>query len=170
MLGLSASAIAERKAAALTATLLHLDQPLLFADGGEGTLGDSVADRDPIGHPEAAIEDKEERGTLRTALEHLPEVQREVVQRYFFDGELLRDIADSLGVTEARVSQVCTEALNALRAYFQTSFEGVTKVSDRAPGVRQRAAFISAVSSQSDWRSRLEAGAGEALLGDSISA
>ena len=88
-------------------------------------------------------------------------MQREVVERYFFGGEYLRDIAHSLGVTEARVSQIRAEALNAVRAYFGSAFEAVPEVPASAPGVRSRAAYVSAVSAQSTWRSRIDAGRGE---------
>jgi RNA polymerase sigma factor FliA len=83
---------------------------------------------------------------VRTAIACLNDVQRQVIERYFFGGEYLRDIADSLGVTEARVSQIRAEALNALRAYFGTSFEGVMEVAPDAPGLRRRAAYVARLS------------------------
>lgn len=157
-LGMDPGEVAERKAAAVTATLLHLDQPLPYPGAGEATLGESIADPDSDRLPDHALERQELRGTLRTALGMLPPVQREVVERYFFRGELLRDIAESLGVTEARVSQIRGEALNAVRAYFATTFDGVPPVPAGAPGVRQRAAYVATVGARSTWRSRLEAG------------
>lgn len=163
-LGMDTGVVAERKAAAVTATLLHLDQPLPYPAAGEATLGESIADQDADRLPDHALERQELRGTLRTAVGLLPQVQREVVERYFFGGELLRDIAESLGVTEARVSQIRSEALNAIRAYFATTFDEVTPVPAGAPGVRQRAAYVAAVSAHSTWRTRLEAGTGTHLV------
>lgn len=163
-LGIDEAEVAERKAAALTATLLHLDQPLPFPGAGEGTLGESIADQHDDRLPEEALERQELHGTLRTAVELLPPVQRQVLQRYFFGGELLRDIAEGLGVTEARVSQIRSEALNAVRSYFATTFDGVQAVPSDAPGVRQRAAYLATMASSSTWRTRLEAGKPEALV------
>jgi hypothetical protein len=60
-------------------------------------------------------------------------------------------------VTEARASQVCAEAVNALRAYFSTVYEGVAEVPATAPGKRSRAAYVAALSAESTWRTRLEA-------------
>jgi RNA polymerase sigma factor for flagellar operon FliA len=163
-LGVEVEEVAERKAAALTATLLHLDQPLPYPGAGEGTLGESIADPHDDRLPDNALERQELRGTLRTALALLPPVQRDVLQRYFFGDELLRDIAESLGVTEARVSQIRSEALNAVRAYFATMFDDVPAVPSDAPGVRQRAAYVASMAARNNWRTRLDAGAPAALV------
>lgn len=148
--------VTRRQAAAAHSTLLHLD--VQIGEGGDGalTLGDTVLDADPTASPEESLEQNELDGTLRTAISLLPDVQREVVERTFFEGALLRHVAESLGVTEARVSQIRAEALAAVKAYFATAFEGVEEVPTTAPGTRQRAAYVAAVTSQSTWRSRLD--------------
>lgn len=157
-LGITEHELAERHAAAASATLLHLDQPINQPDAGEATLGECIAEPTDEHHPEAALERLELSGTLRTGVSFLPPVQREVVERTYFAGERLRDVADSMGVTEARVSQIRGEALHALRAYFASAYDTVPAVPPSAPGSRQRAAYVAAVSSQTTWRTRLEAG------------
>lgn len=157
-LGMSMEKLASHQAAAATANLLHLDHVIPGSGEGETTLAERVEERDASALPEESLERQELIGTARTAVAHLPEVQREVVERYYFNGELLRDIADSLGVTEARVSQIRSEALTAMRAYFGTAFEGVPTVATDAPGLRSRAAYVASVSAQSTWRARLDAG------------
>ena len=62
--------------------------------------------------------------------------------RSFLEGELLADIAASMGVTEARVSQIRAEALMAMRSWFGTLYEGVPEVPTDAPGKRSRAAYV----------------------------
>lgn len=155
-LRISTEELASRRAAAASATLLHLDHSVSTEDEGEATFGDLLPS-DTGDSPEEVLEQRELIGTLHAAMPHLPEVQAEVLRRCYFEGELLRDVADSMGVTEARVSQIRSEALNALRAYFAESFEGVAEVAASAPGVRRRATFAAAVSQQTTWRSRLEA-------------
>lgn len=163
-LGITSEELAQRQTAAVTASLLHLDQPIPQAGGEDGAFGERIPERDRERLPDEALEHAELIGTVRTAVAYLPDTQREVVERYFFHGELLRDIADSLGVTEARVSQIRSEALNAIRAYFATSFDAVTPVAEDAPGMRRRAAYVAVVTAQSTWRTRLE---GAAALSDS---
>lgn len=159
MLGITEAELADRHAAAATATLLHLDQPVGDTDSGEATLSEYIADTSDEHLPEAALERLEMSGTIRAGISYLPQVQREVVVRTFFGGERLRDVAASMGVTEARVSQIRAEALHALRAYFASVFDSVPAVPAGAPGSRQRAAYVATVSAQTTWRSRLDAGA-----------
>jgi RNA polymerase sigma factor for flagellar operon FliA len=150
------------RAAAANATLLHLDHPLPGTESSETGLAARLEERDRDRLPEDAIEHSELVGTVRSAVGFLPEPQRQVVERYYFRGELLRDIADSLGVTEARASQIRSEALDAMRAYFGDAFDGVVPVAPKAPGIRRRAAYVEEFTRETTWRSRLDAPAVDA--------
>jgi RNA polymerase sigma factor for flagellar operon FliA len=156
-LGIEVGELERRRTAALRSTLLHLDQPIAGHDAEETTLGEMVADTSDDGDPAAALAHKELLGTVRTAVQFLPAVQREVVERCYFQGHLLRDVADTFGVTEARVSQLRTEALHAIRAYLSTTDDVVPAVPTHAPGVRRRAAYVAEVTAMTNWRSRLDA-------------
>lgn len=149
----------QRLAGAAHGTVLHLDHPV--GDDGEdvGTLGDQVAEERPDMSPDESIEQRELRGTLAAAIQHLPDIQAEVITRSFLGGELLGDIAEEMGLTEARLSQIRAEALAALRSFFATQYEGVVSIDQSAPGKRARAAFLEEMA-EVGWRSRLEA-AGE---------
>ena len=154
-MGTEESTIRERRSAAVTATILTLDRPV---GGGEDrtSLGDQLTEEDGAWLPEAALERNELVGTLRTAIAELPDLLRRVLVEHHFEGRLLRDIADDLGVTEARASQLRYEALHALQAYFATAYDNVPAVPDSAPGKRRRAAFVSHVAANASWRTRLE--------------
>lgn len=157
LLQISVEELRTHRAAAANATLLHLDHPLPGVDSTETGLAARLEERDRERLPEEAIEHNELVGTVRSAVSFLPEPQRQVVERYYFRGELLRDIADSLGVTEARASQIRSEALDAMRAYFGDAFEGVVPVAPKAPGIRRRAAYVEQLTAETTWRSRLDA-------------
>jgi RNA polymerase sigma factor FliA len=154
-MGTDEATVRERRASAVTSTLLTLDRPV---GGEEGTvaLGERLVEEDSAWLPEQALEQNELVGTLRTAIAHLPELPRRVLVEHHFEGRLLRDIADDLGVTEARASQLRHEALHALQAYFATGFDSVPEVPTNAPGKRRRASYVAQVSAASTWRSRLE--------------
>jgi RNA polymerase sigma factor for flagellar operon FliA len=149
MLGVSVDDLRARRSAAASASLLHLDQP----DVDDIPLGERI----PEGHvdriPEAAFDHGEMTQSLRRAVVHLPAVQREVVERYYLDGELLQHIAESMSLTEARVSQIRSEAINSLRSYFALLYDGVPDVAPDAPGKRSRAAYVATLSSGSALRS-----------------
>lgn len=153
-LGVPVEEVETRRREADRSTLLHLDQP---SEGEEIPLADRVwEDRVEI-LPEDALAQRELRGTLFEAIRHLPEIQRDVVTRYYLDGDLLQDIASGMSLTEARVSQIRSEALTAIRAYFQTQYDGVAAVDDSAPGKRARAAYLGRMVEHSTWRTRLDA-------------
>lgn len=153
-LGITVEELNSRQAHASTSTLLHLDQP---TEGEETPLADRVEEQSSDLLPDEALEQRELRGSLVESVRHLPPVQAEVISRYYLEGELLQDIADDLGLTEARVSQIRSEALMAMRSFFSTQYEGVEAAPDSAPGKRARAAYVSRMAEQSSWRSRIEA-------------
>ncbi|HEX8298236.1 MAG TPA: sigma-70 family RNA polymerase sigma factor, partial [Rubricoccaceae bacterium] len=55
---------------------------------------------------------------LDSLLERLPARERGIVGAYFYDGLTLREIAEGLGLTEARISQILSKTLRSLRAQF----------------------------------------------------
>lgn len=65
--------------------------------------------------PEALLVRREEIGLLHDAIAELPERLRIVIEQYFYGNRRMADIAEELGVTESRVSQLRTEALAMLR-------------------------------------------------------
>lgn len=156
-LSVDVEVVRERRASALTSTLLTLDRPTGNIDGDASPLADRIVEEDHAWMPEQSLEQSELVGTLRTAIEHLPELPKQVLLQHHFEGRLLRDIADDLGVTEARVSQLRQEALHALQAFFATSFDDVPDVPAGAPGKRRRAAYVAQVASTTTWRTRLGA-------------
>jgi RNA polymerase sigma factor FliA len=153
VLGVDAEELARRSSQENLATLLHLDHR---AEGEESTLADRVEEPAPELVPDIALERRELRGTLASAVRNLPVAQAQVISRYYIDAELLQHIADDMGLTEARVSQIRSEALEALRAFFATQYDGVEPAVEEAPGKRARAAYLERMSTQSHWLGRFE--------------
>jgi len=156
-LGITEDEVRSRQHAAKRATLLHLDQPIDNGDGTVDTLESMLPEHDDQWLPADALERRELIGSIRVAVEHLDEPHREVVQRYFLDGELLQDIAATLGVTEARVSQIRAEAVAAMRAWMATRFEGVPAVAAGTPGARRRASYLATMQAHATWNTCLGA-------------
>lgn len=74
-------------------------------DEGEGTIGDTIAsDSESI---EAAVTRHNTGEAVRGVLEaELSERERQIVQLYYYEDSTFREIANLLGVTESRVSQL----------------------------------------------------------------
>ena len=67
--------------------------------------------------PLAALMAKERDGILTEAVAALPPADRRVIVLYYRDGLMLKEIAEVLSVTKARVSQIHARALFRLRAH-----------------------------------------------------
>jgi RNA polymerase sigma factor FliA len=136
------------------ASLLSLD-PLAAGDDG---LGAGIQDRAP--GPEEALVAAERLGYLRDAIAELPARARRVVTGYYLEDRQLTEIAEELGVTQSRASQLRSEGLDLLK-------EALSKLLDEdaragagaeADGVRarRREAYVSAVARRSGVRQRAD--------------
>jgi RNA polymerase sigma factor for flagellar operon FliA len=153
-LNIGVAELRARRAADVAATVLYLDHEYEDAD----SLGE-ILPESRIDHlPEGALEEREVFGTLRTAVRNLPSPHRQVVERHYLRGERVLAIAESMNLSEARVSQICSEAINSIRTYLATMYEGLPEVAPNAPGKRSRRAFVESMQTGSTWRERLHAG------------
>ncbi len=83
-------------------------------DSGEGSLHDAIAD--PRALPlDADLLERETLDGLREAFEGLGERDRMVVTLSYYEDMSLRQIGELLHITESRVSQIRTRALQRLR-------------------------------------------------------
>ena len=65
--------------------------------------------------PEEDLLDKEKKEILSEVIDTLPEKERLVITLYYYEGLLLKEIADILQVTESRVSQIHSKVLAKMR-------------------------------------------------------
>lgn len=93
---------------------LHQSVVLRFDHLGPDSGADSVLPS-PCKTPEAVIVERERQAYLRDAVGSLPERLQKVVLGCFFDDRPMRELAEELGVTESRISQLRAEALKMLR-------------------------------------------------------
>lgn len=124
----------------------------------DGQVGDLLpADGDS---PHDIIVERERRAYLMDAVVALPERLRTVVVGYFFEERPMQDIADELGVSESRVSQMRAEALELMKAGMDASLEPDAVPAEPRPNgrlARRKAAYYAAVASGSDHRTRVSA-------------
>ena len=106
-----------------------------------------LLDSDSSG-PEDQLLDNEFQVYLRAAVTALPDRLETVISRYFLQGHAMADIAEDLGVTESRVSQLRAEALILLRDGLNTHLAPERVPSSTRPGGavdRRRAAYFASV-------------------------
>jgi RNA polymerase sigma factor for flagellar operon FliA len=115
-------------------------------------------------NPEGLILRREQLGLLRDAIAELPERLRTVVEQSFFAQRKMIDIADELGVTESRVSQLRSEALALLRAGLRAQDDDMpAPAASTSRRDAARAAYCAAIAGRSSLAGRLEA---SSLLGE----
>ena len=107
--------------------------------------------------PESVIVERERQAYLRDAVETLPERLRTVVLGCFFDDRPMRELAEELGVTESRISQMRTEALALLRDGMNSQFapELVRDIGRGGVVTRRREAYYAMIAGRTSYRSRL---------------
>lgn len=93
--------------------VLSLEEFLPNEKGYEIPLVDTLKDSD--NDVTTAVEQREIRSALVTAVEALPPQERTVISLYYFDGLTLKEIKSALNVSESRVSQIHAQAVIHLR-------------------------------------------------------
>ena len=87
-------------------------------DGSKSTIMDKLYDSEG-NSPVAASEKSEMKEMLADAIEALPEQERLVVTLYYFEDMVLKEIGETLGVSESRVSQIHSKAILRLKGRIQ---------------------------------------------------
>ena len=109
---------------------------MVSIDAETGTEGGSLDLPDTGESPERALLRTERARYLHEAIRALPDRLDEVIERNFFGDESLTDIAEDLGVTLSRVSQMRARALTLLHAAMGEIWEGMPVAA--SGGVRAR--------------------------------
>jgi len=121
------------------------------------TLVDVLVDHAAI-EPSEELETRELHAYLRDAIALLPERQRLVIIGYFLEGRTSQDLARFLGVTESRISQIRSEAIQMLKDGIEAQYlgEGLERPEPRGRSARRKAAYVDAIGDRSDWHDRMD--------------
>lgn len=135
--------------------VLALEHEVLDETEDDLTLVDVITDhRTP--EPLEELEARELLGYLRDAVELLPERQRIVIVGYFLEGRTSQDLARFLSVTESRISQLRSEALEMLRQGIESQYDPLPSAEGAGRVARRRATYAEAIGQASAWRHRLD--------------
>jgi RNA polymerase sigma factor for flagellar operon FliA len=107
--------------------------------------------------PEELIIKREQIGYLHDAVAELPDRLRRIVQLSFFEQRKMSDIAAELGVTESRISQLRSEALQLLRAAFRAMERDHGSSETPSRKVVKQETYSQAVAARSSLGARLDA-------------
>ncbi len=113
-LGMSISEVGELMVRMGRTNVYSLDDILTTSDGDDHIhFVELIVDEDS--NTGGEIEGREIRRILAHGVDKLPERERLVVALYYFEGLTFKEIGKVLGVSESRVYQLHTQAMNRLR-------------------------------------------------------
>lgn len=141
------------------------ERRVLSIEGTANPIADIVADAAP--GPEESLLVSERLRYLRAAVQTLPDRLRAVVQGLFIEERSVAELAEELGVTQSRISQLRTEALSLLRDGMNASLDpDLVKPVDRPDGVaeRRRQSYFAAVAAQAATKGALGLPAGHGVI------
>ncbi|MBU2666503.1 sigma-70 family RNA polymerase sigma factor [Actinoplanes bogorensis] len=135
-----------------------VQRAVVFSLQGFATAGAEDMVTEPSAGPEEMLLMRERLGYLRHAIDALPDRLKAVVQGYFFEERPMARIAEDLGVTESRVSQLRAEALTLLRDGMNTHLDPALAAQTPAKEgcvARRRTAYYDQIEARGDLRARL---------------
>lgn len=122
---------------------------VLSMEGFDGSIADTVVSAEA--GPEDNVLVNERLQYLRAGVESLPERLRHVITELFFHDRPVVELAEELGVTQSRISQLRTEALALLKDGMNANLDpDLVPAAERPEGVaeRRRRAYFAEVAAR----------------------
>jgi len=155
-LGLSRDELHRLRDRVFRSVVLALEHVVSAPDDDGLTLVDVLADRTAV-EPSEELETRELLGYLRDAVGLLPERHRLVVVGYFLEGRTSLELARLRDVTESRISQLRSEALEMLKEGIEAQYSHTVEPAPRGRAARRKADYAVAIGGASEWRDRITA-------------
>lgn len=154
-LGITRDDLHRLRARLFRSVVLALEYEVNEADE-ELTLVEILQD-DASVEPSDELEHRELLAYMRDAVALLPDRHRIVIAGYFLHGRKSQELADELGVTESRISQLRSEALVMLREGIQAQYAAATAEPVEPVGrvAKRKARYAGAIAQRSDWSQRI---------------
>lgn len=107
--------------------------------------------------PDMVLLERERKSYLLDAVSALPERLRYVVVGYFFEERSMQELADELGVSASRISQMRSKAMTLLKDGMTSQLdpESAATACDSPRVARRKAAYVAAVAAASSFRDRV---------------
>ena len=157
-LGMKPEEVSKLRSQLYRSVVLALEHDVGGESGEDLNLLDILPDRANL-EPDEQLEGRELYAYLQDAISLLPERHRLVIVGYFLEEKTSAELARFLGVTESRVSQLRSDAVEMLRQGITSHYEDVEADSETGLRAERRKKYANAIGEASDWRDRLDEGA-----------
>ncbi|HSY18498.1 MAG TPA: FliA/WhiG family RNA polymerase sigma factor [Candidatus Acidoferrales bacterium] len=122
------------------AQFVRLDSPCESDPDSEVSLGDAFAEADQVNPFEQAAS-SELRQVIFEKLKQMPQIQQQVLTLYYIEGLYMHEIATALKLTEGRICQIQSQAIQSLRSYlkrFENGLEDTAATAQAKPAKRRK--------------------------------
>ena len=157
-LGMKPAEVSKLRSQLYRSVVLALEHDVGGESGEDLNLLDILPDRANL-EPDEQLEGRELYAYLQDAISLLPERHRLVIVGYFLEEKTSAELARFLGVTESRVSQLRSDAVEMSRQGITSQYEDVEADSETGLRAERRKKYANAIGEASDWRDRLDEGA-----------
>jgi RNA polymerase sigma factor for flagellar operon FliA len=156
-LGMSQSELNRLQDRMFRSVVLALEHETTDAVEKDLTPVDVLVDEHSI-EPSAELETRELHGYLRDAISLLPERHRLVVVGYFLENRTSQELAEFLGVTESRISQLRSESMMMLQEGIEAQYLSETPEPANVTGrvARRKATYAKGIADASAFADRME--------------
>lgn len=125
---------------------------------------DQLVDR-TVPEPAELLESAEMNGYLRAALDSLPERLRLIIVGLYLENRTFEELAELLGVTTSRISQLRSDAIEMIRHGIDQQFEPDDTSKPKGRVEIRRARYAADIARHSDMRTRLSGGKSPSRVG-----
>ena len=120
--------------------VVSLDQPIVFGNGEQMSLYDSLED-EKMSDPATQFDKQEIKGRVVCAIKELPDREQLMISLYYNDGLTMKEIGEVLGVSESRVSQMHAKTILVLKSIINLGLNVPTRGT-----YKKRGTYVSAFS------------------------
>jgi RNA polymerase sigma factor FliA len=124
-LGISAVELNETLASVASAVVFSFEEMLQMSDDNKSLPFLSRVKNPSVSDPSDTLMKSEVRNILIKAIDRLPENERTVIGLYYVENLTLKQIGDTLAVTESRACQIHTKALVRLKSTLMQTDEEI---------------------------------------------
>lgn len=112
----SSAKIAERSG--LTAEMVEMSLNSEKAHQYCDTLGNETQNQGFFSRESDFVEEMANNELLKTGMYQLPERERDIIRRFYFDGKTFKEIAAEYGISRSRIGQIIERAKSRMKEYF----------------------------------------------------
>jgi RNA polymerase sigma factor FliA len=105
--------------------------------------------------PDEMLESAELSGYLRSALHTLPERHRIIIVGLYLEDRSFDELAELLGVTPSRISQLRADAVQMIKDGIEAQFEPASNSRPKGRVEIRQARYAADIARHADWRTRL---------------